>query len=328
MEVLLVDWISLALRWAHVMAGIAWIGSSFYFVFLDASLRRRHPPKPGVAGESWMVHGGGFYRIEKYSVAPERLPEELHWFKYEAYFTWLTAFCCWPSSTTGAPRPISSTRRSSTCRPMRRSPCLLSRSPAGWFVYDRLCRSPLGAKTVPLAAAVFCLVVLAAFGYGLVFSGRAAFLHCGILIGTLMAANVFAIIIPNQKKTVAALTAGEPPDPAWVAQAKQRSLHNNYLTLPVILMMVSNHYPLLFAQGRGWITAAGIIVVGALIRHFFNLRNAGRRDRSFPFLLPAALAVGLLLLALTAIRPAGSPEDVAFEEIAPLIRTHCTAVTP
>ena len=325
MDVVVADWVSLALRWAHVMAGIAWIGSSFYFVWLDASLRRRDPPKPGVAGESWMVHGGGFYQVEKYSVAPERLPEELHWFKYEAYFTWFTGFLLlaviyyWGAEAYLIDRSV-----------LALSPALAIAVSAGsliigWLLYDLLCRSPIGRRSFPLAAAVFGLVVLAAFGYGLVFSGRAAFLHGGVLIGTIMAANVFFIIIPNQKKTVAALIAGEAPDPALGAQAKQRSLHNNYLTLPVILMMVSGHYPLLYGGGRGWIMTAGVVLVGGLIRHFFNLRNSGRRDRSFPFLLPGALGVGLLLLALSAVRPGAGQQSVAFAEVQAVVRSHCVS---
>jgi uncharacterized membrane protein len=326
MEVVVADWISLALRWAHVMAGIAWIGSSFYFVWLDASLRRTEPAKPGVAGESWMVHGGGFYQVEKYSVAPEHLPKELHWFKYEAYFTWLTGFLLLAIIYYWGAEAYLIDRSMLALSPLVAIAISIGSLIVGWLVYDLLCRSPLGQRSVPLAAAVFLLVVLAALGYGLVFSGRAAFLHAGVFIGTIMVANVFFIIIPNQKKTVAALLAGNSPDPALGVQAKQRSLHNNYLTLPVILMMVSNHYPLLYGGGRGWIMTAGIVLIGGLIRHFFNLRNSGQRDRSLPFLLPAALAVGVFLMAFSAQRPgAHEAGAVTFAEVETLIRSHCVS---
>lgn len=327
MEVVIADWAGLLLRWAHVMAGIAWIGTSFYFIWLDASLRPGAAAKEGVAGESWMVHGGGFYLAEKYTVAPERMPAELHWFKYEAYFTWLTGFALlailyyWGADAYLIDPSVAA------LEPWQAVALSLASLAAGWLIYDLICRSPLGANTAYLAAAVFVLIVAAAWGYSQLFGGRAAFLHVGALIGTVMTANVFFIIIPNQKKVVADLIAGRAPEARLGLQAKQRSLHNNYLTLPVLLMMISNHYPLLYAGGRAWIVAAGVVVVGGLIRHFFNSHNAGVKDRSYPWLIPASTLGVALLVAFTAYRPASDApgEAVAFAAVQPIIRAHCTA---
>ncbi len=325
MEILLADWIGLLLRWAHVMTGIAWIGTSFYFIWLDASLRQRADSPAGVAGESWQVHGGGFYQVEKYMVAPANLPAELHWFKYEAYFTWLTgialliAIYYWSAGSYLIDAGV-----------MELSPTaaiLISAGSlaAGWGLYDLACRSPLGTATGRLAVFVFLLTTAAAWGYGEIFSGRAAFLHVGALVGTIMVGNVFFIIIPNQKKTVAALKAGETPDASLGQQAKQRSLHNNYLTLPVILMMVSNHYPLLYAQGRGWVMAAGIVLLGGLVRHWFNSHNSGHKDWTYPFLLPASVIAVVCLAGFSLVRPANefAGETVTYAEVAPVVRTHC-----
>ena len=327
MEVVIADWAGLLLRWAHVMAGIAWIGTSFYFIWLDASLRRGEAAKEGVAGESWMVHGGGFYLAEKYTVAPERMPAELHWFKYEAYFTWLTGFALLAILYYWGAEAYLIDPSVAALEPWHAVALSLASLAAGWLIYDLICRSPLGGNTAYLAAAVFVLIVAAAWGYSQLFAGRAAFLHVGALIGTVMTANVFFIIIPNQKKVVADLIAARAPEAGLGQQAKQRSLHNNYLTLPVLLMMISNHYPLLYAGGRAWIVAAGVVVVGGLVRHFFNSHNSGVKDRSYPWLIPASTLGVVLLVAFTAYRPASEApaEAVAFTEVEPIIRIHCTA---
>jgi uncharacterized membrane protein len=321
-----IDWLSLLLRWAHVMAGIAWIGTSFYFIWLDASLRDRGRKAEGVAGETWMVHGGGFYRAEKYGVAPAALPEELHWFKYEAYATWLSGMLLLAVIYYWSAEAFLVDPSVADLSPAIAIALSLASLAVGWLAYDLLCRSPLGERTGLLAACVFVLVVAAAVAYEQVFSGRAAFLHVGVLVGTIMVGNVFFVIIPNQKKTVAALLAGRSPDPKPGAQAKQRSLHNNYLTLPVIVMMVSNHYPLLYAEGRGPIMVAGIVVIGGLIRHFFNLRHGGHKDWSRPFLIPGAAAVVIALLLISRPDPGDDQADGAapsFAEVEVVIRQRC-----
>jgi uncharacterized membrane protein len=301
---IIADWLGLLLRWAHVMFGIAWIGTSFYFIWLDAVLRDGGRANEGVAGESWLVHGGGFYRVDKFTVAPAALPEELHWFKYEAYFTWLSGFLLLAVIYYWGAEAFLIDRSVADLSPGLAIAVSVGSLAVGWIAYDLLC----------------------AVAYDHLFSGRAAFLHVGALVGTLMAANVFFVIIPNQKKTVAALLAGRVPDPKPGAQAKQRSLHNNYLTLPVILMMVSNHYPLLYGDGRGPVMAAGIVVVGALIRHFFNLRNSGRKDWSRPFLIPAAalVVVGLLVASGLGSRDDGDRGAApSREEVELVIRQRC-----
>ncbi|NBU13347.1 MAG: cysteine desulfurase [Alphaproteobacteria bacterium] len=290
------DWINLAIRWFHMIVGIAWIGASFHFVWLDFSLRARENMAKGVFGTSWLVHGGGFYHVEKYLVAPESLPADLHWFKWEAYLTFLTGFALlavqyyWNASVylvdpnvyamTGVKAIVIS---------------VLSLL-AGWIVYDLLCRSQLGEHTGFLALAVFILIVGAAYGFTHVFSGRGAFIHVGAMVGTIMAANVFRVIIPNQKKVTAALLAGETPDPKYGKIGKQRSLHNNYLTLPVLLMMVSNHYPFLYSHPSSWLVVALIVVAGVMIRHFFNRIDAGDIPIKVFWTLPlAALALAIAI---------------------------------
>lgn len=323
MTSLLFDWASLLVRWAHVMAGIMWIGTSFYFIWLDASLRKRKDD-PAIAGESWMVHGGGFYQAEKYTVAPEALPEELHWFKYEAYFTWITGILLlaiiyyWGAETYLI---------NSSVRPMT-APQAIGISAgsliAGWIAYDLICRSPIGRSTALLAVWVFALIALTSFLYAHTFTGRAAFLHIGAFIGTIMAANVFFVIIPNQKKTVAALLAGEVPEAALGEQAKQRSLHNNYLTLPVVFMMVSNHYPITYGHPLSWLIALGVVVAGGLIRHFYNQHDAGTLDWKGRLALPAAGLAILALIAVTASRlGTGTGEEVEFAEVRQIVNTHC-----
>ena len=323
MTALLFDWASLLVRWAHVMFGILWIGTSFYFVWLDASLRKRKKDE-AIAGESWMVHGGGFYQAEKYLVAPEALPDELHWFKYEAYFTWITgvllmAIVYYWSAEAFLISP--NVLEMSAAQAIGLSIVSLF---AGWIAYDLLCRSPIGQNTGALAIGVFVLIAIACYGYVNVFSGRAAFLHIGAFIGTIMTANVFFIIIPNQKKTVAALIAGDVPDARYGQQAKQRSLHNNYLTLPVVFMMISNHYPITYGHPLSWLIALGVVVAGGLIRHFYNQHDAGKLDWQGKMALPVA---GLAVIALIAV--SGSrlstdyEEEVEFAQVRQVVNEHC-----
>ena len=253
--------------------------------------------RAGVAGGSWMVHGGGFYHANKFLVAPTALPRELHWFKYEAYFTWVTGFLL-----LGVVYYIGADEFLIDPAVMPLSPAVaiglnLAGLSLGWLGYDALCRSKIGENTGLLAACVFAMVVGAAYGFSQIFAGRAAYIHVGAFLGTIMVANVFFIIIPNQKKVVADLIAGRKPDPALGAMAKQRSLHNNYLTLPVVLMMISNQYPLLYERANNWVYVAGILVLGGLVRHHGNLKDEGFSGRRVDWLLPAAgfLAVALIV---------------------------------
>src|SRR5215813_9937813 len=296
MAPVLVDWISLFLRWAHVMLGIAWIGTSFFFVWLDMSLRANPKAPPGVGGESWMVHGGGFYHAQKYLVAPEALPRELHWFKYEAYFTWVSGFLLLAVVYYLDADAFLIDPQVLPLTPFRAILISLGGLAGGWLLYDALCKSPLGQNTGLLALTVFAMTIAAAYLFTHVFSGRAAFVHIGAFLGTIMSANVFFIIIPNQKKVVADLLAGRKPDPALGQQARQRSLHNNYLTLPVVLMMISNHYPILYDNNYGWAFLIGIFALSFLVRHYANEETAGKPRRQLYWLLGAAAVVGIVIV--------------------------------
>ena len=297
-SLLSLDWPSLFIRWGHMIAGIAWIGTSFYFVALDFSLRKGGALPAGVAGETWEVHGGGFYHVQKYLTAPERLPADLIWFKWEAYLTWVTGFILLmvqyyfnASSYLIDPEVMVLT-------PWAAIAISVASLIAGWIVYDLLCRSPLGRHTGWLAAAVFAIILAAAYGFTHVFSGRGAFIHVGAVIGTMMAANVFMVIIPNQRKIAAALIEGEKPDPRLGAIGKQRSLHNTYLTLPALLMMVSNHFPMLTGSAHGWLIVALIVIAGALLRQFLVRTEVGDAHGDIAWTLPvigAALAAALML---------------------------------
>ena len=309
-----------------MITAIAWIGSSFYFIALDLGLVQRPHLPPGAYGEEWQVHGGGFYHIQKYLVAPATMPEHLTWFKWEAYATWLSGFA------------LLSVLYYHGAELYMIDPAVLDipwwgavllslgALGLGWHVYDRLCKSPLGKDDVKLAAAGFVFLVLVAWGLSHVFSGRAAMLHVGALIGTMMSANVFRIIIPNQTKAVAAMKAGRVPDPALGKQAKQRSLHNNYLTLPVVFLMISNHYPLAFGTRYSWAIVAVVLVVGAVIRHFFNSRHAGKPS---PWWTWAVAAAGVAVIvglsgAGTRTESAAAPARVEIAQVEEVVLSRCS----
>lgn len=319
------EWLSLILRWMHLIFGIAWIGSSFFFVWLDNSLRSNG--KAGVQGETWMVHGGGFYLAEKYTVAPERLPAELHWFKYEAYFTFLSGFALLGVIYYLGADLYMIDEKVLALSSGQAIGFSLASLMLGWLVYDLLCKSPIGKSDALLSLFGFVLLVAASYGYTKLFSGRAAYIHSGAMIGAIMVANVFFVIIPNQKETVAAMLRGEIPDPMLGKQAKQRSLHNNYLTLPVLFAMISNHYPVTYGHPYGWGILAGVYIVGGLVRHFFNLKNQGRGSR-YEFLAAAfAVTVGLFFFAHWDPRRVAisGGETVTAEDVHKITAARCVA---
>ncbi len=321
----ILDWANALLRWAHIMAGIAWIGSSFFFIWMEAALKRRPEHSDDIAGEVWMVHGGGFYLAEKYKVAPARMPDELHWFKYEAYFTLLTGLMLLFVIYYLGANAFLIDREKVPLSPVWASLLSVGSLAAAWFIYDAMIRSPLGQKTGWMAFWLFVEIAAFTFFYHGVFSDRAAFLHVGAMIGTIMASSVFFVIIPSQKKVVADLIAGRKPDPELGKQAGQRSLHNNYLTLPVIFFMVSNHYPAIFAHPWAPFIALGIVVAGALVRHFFNVTNHGIVTRAAIASIPAAALVIIVLIGVTAYRPdqKAAAGEVTFAEVQPIISKHC-----
>ena len=318
------DWANLLVRWGHMIAGIAWIGTSFYFVALDFSLRKNPNLPPGVAGEAWEVHGGGFYHVRKYLTAPSQLPKDLIWFKWEAYLTWVTGFLLlivvyYVQAETYLIDPQVMPLDLLQAISMSVASLVL-----GWVAYSLLCRSILGRDTTMLAACVLALILAAAYAYSQVFSGRGAFIHVGALIGTLMAANVFMVIIPNQRKITAALLKGEAPDPRYGVIGKQRSLHNTYLTLPVLLMMVSNHYPMLTGHPKGWLLAGLIVVAGALTRHFLVRTEVGDSQNDIAWTLPligAALAAAVLLTQPT--ERLVYPGEVSDSDALAIIQSRC-----
>lgn len=313
LEIAYADWLGLIFRWLHVTAAIAWIGTSFYFIFLDLSLRKRAGLPEGVGGEAWNVHGGGFYRMQKYLVAPEALPEELHWFKYEAYFTWLSGFALLAVVYYWGAESYLIDKSVLDLAPWKAIAISVGFLAGGWILYDLLCRSPFNAHPLLLSGAVFVLIAFSAYFLTHIFSGRAAFVHVGAFVGSIMVGNVFFIIIPNQKKVVKSLLAGEEPDPRLGAQGKDRSIHNNYLTLPVILMMVSQHYPMLYDNDNSWLVVILILLAGATIRHFFNLMHTGRPILSLRWQWPTAGVLMALLIAYLSWQP--STGDVAAKEV-------------
>ena len=304
LEIAYADWLSLIFRWLHVIAGVSWIGTSFYFIFLDLSLRKHANLPDGVGGESWNVHGGGFYLMRKYVVAPAEMPKELHWFKYEAYFTWISGFALLAVIYYWGAESYLIDKAVLDLQPWEAILVSVGFLAAGWIVYDLLCRSPFNTHSLLLSAAVFVLIAFSAYFLTHLFSGRAAFVHVGAMVGSIMVGNVFFIIIPNQKKVVKSLLAGEEPDPRLGAIGKHRSTHNNYLTLPVILMMVSQHYPMLYDNENSWLVVTLILLVGATIRHFFNLMHTGRPIMSLRWQWPVAGVLMALLIACLSWQPA------------------------
>ncbi len=305
------DWFEFAIRWLHVITAIAWIGSSFYFIALDLSLNR---DIDGPAdGEEWQVHGGGFYHIQKYLVAPAAMPEHLTWFKWESYATWLSgAALLMVVYWVGAELYLIDPARADLA--LWQAIILSAASLAvGWVIYDFLCKSPLGEQPTVLMLLLFVLLVVMSWGYHQVFTGRAAMLHLGAFTATIMTANVFLIIMPNQRIVVADLKAGRAPDAKYGKIAKLRSTHNNYLTLPVIFLMLSNHYPLAFATQYAWIIAALVFLMGVTIRHYFNtMHSTGSGPRW-------TIGATVILFLITAwLSTAGTGETLEEAEARPL----------
>jgi len=275
LETIISEWIGLCVRWLHVIAGIAWVGTSFYFVHLDSSIRRTENLPDEVGGETWQVHSGGFYHMVKYLVAPARLPEELTWFRWEAYATWLSGFALLALVYYLGAELYLIDNHVLKLDPWQAIAISMAGLLLGWIGYDLLCKSPLAANDAMLTVVGFLLLAALAYGWTFVFSARGAYMQMGAMIGTIMVANVWRVVIPNQKIVVADLIAGRRPDPRLGEEAKLRSMHNNYLTLPILFVMISNHYPLAYASRWGWLIFTLILLVGASIRHFFNVRHTG-----------------------------------------------------
>ncbi len=331
------EWLAFAVRWLHVITAIAWIGSSFYFIALDLGLVARPGMPHGVHGEEWQVHGGGFYHIQKYLVAPDAMPEHLTWFKWESYATWLSGFALLCLVYYGHANLFLIDRSVLDVSAPVAILISLASIGIGWLVYDLLCKSPVGRHTTGLMLLLYVMLVAMAWGYTELFTGRAAFLHLGAFTATIMTANVFRIIIPNQKIVVADLKAGRTPDPKLGAQAKQRSLHNNYLTLPVIFLMLSNHEPLAFATRYNWIIASLVFLMGVTIRHWFNSRHARKGKPTWTWLATVIIFIVIAWLSTAPqIFSGGAGEKAAapafrefagdphFKKVSETIKTRCS----
>ncbi|WP_306115968.1 MULTISPECIES: urate hydroxylase PuuD [unclassified Roseovarius] len=296
------DWMGFAVRWLHVITAIAWIGSSFYFVALDLGLRKVPHLPAGAYGEEWQVHGGGFYHIQKYLVAPENMPDHLIWFKWESYATWLSgAALLMIVYWVGGELYLIDKGKADLAlwQGIVISAASLS---IGWLIYDVLCKSGLGEKPTLLMVLLFVLLVAMGWSYNQIFTGRATMLHLGAFTATIMTANVFFIIMPNQRIVVKDLQEGRTPDPKYGRIAKLRSTHNNYLTLPVIFLMLSNHYPLAFATEYNWIIAALIFLMGVTIRHFFNTMHAGGGMKWWTWLVTTLLFIAVMWLSTAPLK--------------------------
>lgn len=315
-------WSELLIRWVHVIAGIAWIGSSFYFIALDLSLKPGKELPEQAHGQAWQVHGGGFYNMVKYLVAPAKMPDELTWFKWEAYGTWISGFALLTVIYYTSAGLYMIDLEILDITEWQAVAISVAGIVLGWAIYDGMCRSSVGKSDRVLALAGFAFLVALAWGYTQIFSARGAFVQMGVTIGTIMVANVLMVIIPGQRKVVAALVAGDTPDPRFGARGKQRSLHNNYLTLPVIFVMIGGHYPAIFATKYAWVILALVLVMGAVIRHFFNTKHKGDPAPWWTWIVAAALTIGAIFLS-HAGAPRADYDDTAFATPAAL---HAAAI--
>ena len=325
-----IEWLGLLFRWLHIITGAAWIGASFYFNWLNHSLRPPEEEKERISGELFAVHGGHFYQVNKYDGAPETLPKTLHWFKWEAYFTWITGIALLMIVYYWNARLYLIDSEVYDFTPLGAVSTGIGFLIGGWIIYDQLCKSALIKSPKVFTFLGISLLVGAAFALSQLFGGRAAYIHFGAMLGTMMAANVFFVIIPNQRIMVDAMIAGETPDTSLGDAGALRSLHNNYFTLPVLFIMISNHFPQTFGHQWNWAVLVALSLIGVTARHYFNLKHKGKEQ---PWLLPAA-ALGMIALAV-AIQPrstyqnghiahSGSqPPSVQFSEIMPILEKRC-----
>lgn len=320
----IMEWLNIVIRLMHFTFGIAWIGASFYFVFLENALNRTDGVRDELAGNLWAVHGGGFYYLEKYKVAPQKLPKHLHWFKYEAYFTWITGFSLmfvvyyFNSSAMLIDKNVLDIPAYTGISIGIGSFVL------GWVIYDRLCRTSLIRSQAVFALLGFALLAAFAYGYTQVFSSRAAYIHFGAMIGSIMVANVFFIIIPSQKAMVRAARKGMMPDPAIGKHALSRSIHNNYFTLPVLFVMVSNHFPSTFGHESPWLILMIFSLGAAGVKHYLNMREAGKYS---VWVLPVSILVllGAAYISGPKTTIGGCRENVTSADVMPIIQKRCTS---
>ena len=320
----LIDWLDLSFRFLHVIAAIVWIGTSFYFVALDNHLRSPKDERDrerGVGGESWEIHGGGFYRIEKFRVTPPAIPEPLHWYKWEAYTTWLSGFALFTALYYLQPRTYLIDRDVADISPAAAIGTSIALLVVAWLIYDALCRTVGKRSEIALAVCVLALVAATAYGVSQLLAPRAAYLQVGAMLGTIMVANVFFVIIPAHWELIRAKETGREPDPAAGARGKQRSVHNNYLTLPVLFAMLSNHFAFTYTHADAWLVLVWLMVIGAAIRHFFNLRHQGRTVWAIPAL--AALSLAGIAIWLRPPDTSAAGPQVPFSRVRDIVADRC-----
>ena len=320
MEAYVLEWLNLALRWAHVIVGIAWIGASLYFIWLDNHLEPSGDPR--IAGELWAIHGGGFYRAEKFRLAPPRMPATLHWFKWEAYWTWFTGMALLGLVYYAQAELYLVDPQVMPLSKAWATGIGLAFIVGGYSIYEGLCRSPLARNDFVLGLSLLILLALVAWGLTRVFGGRGAFMHYGGILGTIMVANVAHVIIPGQRRMVDAMKAGREPDPRDGLRGKQRSVHNTYFTLPVVFTMISGHYAAVFGARSAWLVLVAMTVAGALVRVWFVMRHKGRA--------PAwvwALGVFIFVAAAAALAPREAREAgaVPFARVQGVIAERCVS---
>ncbi len=323
------EWLNLMVRWLHIIYGIAWIGASFYFIFLENALERSNVPDE-LAGNIWSIHGGGIYYLEKYKIAPKELPKTLHWFKWDAYFTWLTGFLLMivvyysdAKSTLLTP--------SSPLSPLAAIAIGVGSLIAAWFVYVWLSQTPLLKRPDWFALVGLILIGAATWALTQVFSGRGAYIHVGAMLGTIMSGNVFFVIIPSQKALIKAAQQGKSLDAEFVKWVQLRSRHNNYLTLPVLFTMISNHYPITYAHPLNWLILVLIFVAGVAVRHSINVTEKEHHrtlheGAALPFLLVLALVLMMIAfyIAVPKAKNVGNMPEVAFSQVQQIINQRCT----
>ena len=318
----LAEWANLLLRWLHLIAGMAWIGASFYFMGLDQSLEPARDGNPRIRGEQWSIHGGGFYHKQKYIEGPAALPDHLHWSKWEAYWTWISGFALFVLMYWGQASTYLIDPDVADLSPWEAIAISAAMIVVAWVVYDLICRSPLGDDGMAMAIIGVVMLAVAAYAATRVFSGRGAFLQVGAMIGTIMAANVMMLIMPGQRKMVAAVAAGTPIDPKWGGRGKQRSVHNNYTTLPVIFLMISPHYPMFWQHPKAWLLLVAMALAGAMVRQFFNLRHQGMQV--YDFWLGGAVVVVLVAVFIAPpAAPAPTGDAPAFAEVQGIVQQRC-----
>ncbi len=318
------DWLSLLLRWGHFIVGVAWIGASFYFNWLENRLERITTEDSDVAGNLWAIHGGGFYHLKKYKLAPEQLPKHLHWFKWEAYMTWVTGFCllCVVYYLNAEAYLIEGGEQS--INPNLGILIGLSALVVSWAVYDLLCKSALINRPLVLAVLLFLYFSLLTYILDHFLSGRATFIHVGAAIGTIMVANVFFVIIPSQKELVSAVTQGRELQAKMAKNALLRSRHNNYLTLPVLFIMISSHYPFTYGHSLPWLVLATLSLAGVFVRHYFNIRHLPGAKNLYLLAGLAFLLVSILLTAPLSFR-SEQQQAVVTAQIFPIISQRCSS---